>query len=101
MGSAGGACTNIKEHALMNAMKKHIYVTVFFILACYSLIAQKMVDSETDGRYVNVNGARLWVVTVGSTGDPLILIPGGPGGTHYGLRSFDSLSKNHTLIYFD
>lgn len=59
-------------------------------------------DSWTDGQYYSVNGAKLWVVTVG-TGEPLILISGGPGGNHLGLRSFDSLSVkgNIKLIYFD
>src|SRR4051812_49278479 len=77
---------------------------VFFILLISvftTSFTQKIVDSEKDGKYVMVNGARLWVVTVGSSGDPLILIAGGPGGSHYGLRSFDSLSQNQILIYFD
>jgi proline iminopeptidase len=47
-----------------------------------------------------VNGAKLWVVTFGK-GDPIVFIAGGPGGSHPGLRSFDSLAKKHTLIYFD
>ena len=59
-------------------------------------------DSWTDGQYYTINGAKLWVVTVGS-GEPLIIIPGGPGGNHLGYRSFDSLSLkgNIQLIYFD
>lgn len=57
-------------------------------------------DSRTDGKYITVNGAKLWVVTVGK-GDPLILIAGGPGGTHLGLRRFDSLANHYMLIYFD
>jgi proline iminopeptidase len=48
-----------------------------------------------------VNGAKLWVVTVGK-GEPLILISGGPGGAHPGLRRFDSLAKSIIQrIYFD
>jgi proline iminopeptidase len=57
-------------------------------------------DSEKDGKYVTVNGAKLWVVTVGK-GDPMILIAGGPGGAHPGLRRFDSLANHYMLIYFD
>lgn len=59
-------------------------------------------DSHTGGKYITVNGAKLWVVIVGK-GEPLILIPGGPGGVHVGLRSFDSLALkgNIQLIYFD
>ena len=61
----------------------------------------KYPNSLTDGQYYTVNGARLWVVTVGK-GEPLILISGGPGSAHRGLRSFDSLAKsNIQLIYFD
>jgi len=60
----------------------------------------KFPDSWTDGKHVIVNGAKLWVVTFGK-GDPLILIPGGPGGVHVGLRRFDTLANNHMLIYFD
>lgn len=59
-------------------------------------------DSWSGGKYYTINGAKLWVVTAGN-GQPLIIIPGGPGGNHLGYRSFDSLSKkgNIQLIYFD
>jgi proline iminopeptidase len=80
-------------------MKKIIlaFCILFIALASFS---QTYPDSQTDGKYITVNGAKLWVVTFGH-GDPLIFIPGGPGGTHVGLRSFDPLSNNFTLIYFD
>jgi proline iminopeptidase len=45
----------------------------------------KYPDSWTDGQYYTVNGAKLWVVTVGR-GAPLIIIPGGPGSTHLSYR---------------
>lgn len=72
-------------------------------LLFFSLLVSAQVrypDSEKDGRYVTVNGAKLWVVTVGK-GQPMILISGGPGGTHVGLRRFDSLASDNMLIYFD
>jgi len=34
-------------------------------------------------------------------GDPLFIIPGGPGGNHYSYRCFDSLASNNTIVYFD
>ncbi|QEM11627.1 alpha/beta fold hydrolase [Mucilaginibacter rubeus] len=81
---------------------KHLYIIIILFLTATLAKAQvKHVDSWTDGKYVTVNGAKLWVVTVGE-GDPIIFIAGGPGGTHLGLRSFDSLANNHhQLIYFD
>ncbi|MXV50046.1 alpha/beta fold hydrolase [Pedobacter sp. HMF7647] len=82
-------------------MKKSILLS--FILLSFIVVnaQQKTVDSFTDGKYVTVNGAKLWVVTVGE-GDPIIFIAGGPGGAHRGLRSFDPLAaERHQLIYFD
>jgi proline iminopeptidase len=60
----------------------------------------KYPDSATDGKYYTINGSKIWVVTVGK-GKPLFLIAGGPGGTHVGLRSFDSLAAHCQLVYFD
>jgi proline iminopeptidase len=87
---------------------KRLIVFLFISFCCsHYLIGQvkkdtiHYSDSWNDGKYYSVNGAKLWVVTVGK-GEPLILIAGGPGGTHRGLRSFDSLAKsNIQLIYFD
>jgi len=64
------------------------------------LYAQKLPDSFTDGKYVTVNGAKLYVVIAGH-GDPLIIIPGGPGSSHYSYRDFDTLAKDNEIIYFD
>lgn len=79
-------------------MKK--YLLLFTCLLSLWATAQHYPDSQKDGRFVTVNGARLWVVTVGQ-GDPLILIAGGPGGAHLGLRRFDTLAQHYMLIYFD
>jgi proline iminopeptidase len=70
---------------------------LFFTNYCFS---QAFPNSETDGTYYTVNGSKLWTVSFGS-GEPMILIAGGPGGAHVGMRVFDSLSKNCRLIYFD
>ena len=79
---------------------KRIFILTIFCLIHLFLVAQKFPNSFTDGKYVVVNGAKLWVVTVGK-GSPLVLIAGGPGGVHLGLRTFDSLANDHTLVYFD
>lgn len=80
-----------------------MYKLLLLLFACiigHSAFCQPYPDSETGGQYLDVNGARLWVVTVGQ-GAPLVLISGGPGGAHISLRDFDSLAKDNMLIYFD
>lgn len=76
-----------------------------FLLSTFAFLvltanAQKFPDSYTDGKYVSVNGAKLYVVVVGE-GDPMIIIPGGPGGAHPAYRSFDTLAKDNQLIFYD
>ncbi|HEU0064893.1 MAG TPA: hypothetical protein VFQ58_07670, partial [Flavisolibacter sp.] len=61
-------------------MKKIILAFCLLFIALESF-SQTYPDSQADGKYITVNGAKLWVVTFGH-GDPLIFIPGGPGGTH-------------------
>jgi proline iminopeptidase len=77
-------------------------VSLIISLCCIHLLltAQTFPNSFTDGKYITVNGARLWVVLVGK-GEPVVIIPGGPGSNHFGYRSFDSLAGNHTVVYFD
>ena len=80
-------------------MKILINTFLFFILTI-SIYAQNFPDSETDGKYYEVNGAKIWTVSFGN-GEPIFFIAGGPGNAHYYLRSFDSLSTTNTLVYFD
>jgi proline iminopeptidase len=79
---------------------KRLIVLLACVITVYAQAQIVYPDSEKDGKYVTVNGAKLWVVTVGR-GDPVILIAGGPGGAHPGLRRFDSLANHYMLIYFD
>src|SRR5574338_33918 len=71
-----------------------------FVILTISIQAQNFPDSQTDGKYYEINGAKLWVVSFGK-GEPLFFIAGGPGNAHTYLRAFDSLSTTNTLIYFD
>lgn len=80
-------------------MKKILFV-LWLIPFTHYLSAQSFPDSRKDGKYYTVNGAKIWTVSLGK-GDPIFLVAGGPGGSHIGLRKFDSLSRNHTLIYYD
>lgn len=81
---------------------KNFFFLFAGIIISNCLLAQGFPDSWKDGKYYTVNGARIYTVTAG-TGQPVFIIPGGPGGTHVGYRSFDSLSVNSNiqLIYFD
>lgn len=81
------------------SMKSVVFALLLAFLSG-SIAAQTFPDSHTDGKYYEVNGAKLWTVSFGQ-GDPIFFIAGGPGGTHYGLRSFDSLSTTNTLVYYD
>jgi proline iminopeptidase len=72
----------------------------FLLLLSAGAFAQTFPDSQTDGQYYEVNGAKIWTVRFGQ-GEPIFLIAGGPGGAHPGLRSFDSLYTTNTLVYFD
>src|SRR5450432_2292488 len=88
--------TSIKEY---NCMKKVILIFSLTLLHFFEY-AQTLPNSNTDGKYITVNGAKLYVVIAGK-GEPLVIIPGGPGGNHLPYRAFDSLAKNFTIVYFD
>lgn len=76
-------------------------LSILFFLTCTNyLVAQTFPDSQKDGRYYTVNGAKIWVVSFGK-GDPLFVIAGGPGSAHIGMRGFDSLYSNSTLVFYD
>jgi len=83
-------------------MKKILLFGYFLFLITFAF-AQTFPDSWTGGKYYTVNGAKLWTVTSGTGSDPLIIIPGGPGGNHLSYRVFDSLTigTNIQVIYFD
>ena len=80
-------------------MKFYLNILIVIIL-CIAAYGQTFPDSETDGKYYKINGAKIWTVSFGK-GEPLFLIAGGPGNAHSYLRRFDSLSTTNTLIYFD
>ena len=79
---------------------KRISLLISFVFFHLFLFAQTFPSSFTDGKYITVNGAKLWVVLVGK-GEPIIIIPGGPGGNHLAYRRFDSLASTNTIVYFD
>lgn len=83
-------------------MKKLFFLSTL-LLSVALANAQGFPDSWTDGKFYTVNGAKLYTVTVGK-GEPMIIIPGGPGGAHPGYRGdFDSITLNNNIqvIYMD
>ena len=79
---------------------RKIVIVVCLLLNASALLAQTYPDSQTDGKFYTIKGAKIWTVSFGK-GDPLFLIPGGPGNAHYYMRQFDSLAKDNTLVFFD
>lgn len=79
-----------------------IFITLLLCISSLQLVAQQFPDSYTGGKYYTVNGAKLYTVTVGK-GEPLLIIPGGPGSSHPGYRRFDSLTVNSNIqvVYYD
>ncbi len=66
---------------------------------CFTLSSQP--QPEAEGKYVTVGSHRIWYRIVGK-GEPLLLIPGGPGASHsYFWPYFDQLSDSFTVVYFD
>jgi len=74
--------------------------SLLLFLLTISVWSQDFPDSQTDGKYYNINGAKIWTVSFGN-GEPLFFIAGGPGYAHSYLRKFDSLSTTNTLVYLD
>ena len=80
-------------------MKKifSLIITAFIFLSAQT---QNLPSSYTGGKFLTINGAKLWVVIAGK-GEPIVIIPGGPGGNHLSYRSFDSMARTNTMVYFD
>lgn len=56
---------------------------------------------DPGGNYAVINGVKLWY-EINGKGEPLLLIPGGPGFSHlYFMPHFTKLSDNLKIIYFD
>ena len=81
-------------------MKNKILLLSFLLLVFSSMIIAQEIKHPT-GNYAAVNGHKLWYEIEGK-GDPVLLIPGGPGNSHtYFHPWFYELAKNFKVIYFD
>ncbi len=77
---------------------KHILIILLF--GFNVSFSQSFPNSLIDGKYFNINGSKIWTVTVGN-GEPLFIVPGGPGNSHITYRAFDSLYKDCMIVYYD
>jgi proline iminopeptidase len=79
-----------------------IFLVLFFLLAAQiSAQNSKPEIKHPEGNFVLINGSKIWYEAEG-TGEPVLLIPGGPGNSHtYFHPWFSDLAKNYKVIYFD
>jgi hypothetical protein len=74
-------------------------LSLFVIPASAKSTAQKI--RHPPGRFVMIDGARLWYESEGR-GEPLLLIAGGPGFSHsYFHPYFSALRSSHRVVYYD
>jgi len=75
-------------------------ILFFILISCPLTIFSQHID-HPNGNYALINGAKIWYETEGK-GEPLLIIPGGPGNSHtYFHPWFSELAKNFRLIYLD
>jgi proline iminopeptidase len=85
-------------HSFLEINFPAIFTAVFLFL--FSAMAFAQIKNASDS-FATVNGEKIWYQIKG-TGEPVILIPGGPGSSHgVFLPWFDDLSGNFKVVYFD
>ncbi len=86
---------------MKNIYFKKIILMLIFLSAGAQISAQNSGIKHPEGNYVLINGSKIWYETEG-TGEPVLLIPGGPGNSHtYFHPWFSDLAENYKVIYID
>lgn len=80
-------------------IQKSILLAFSLVLTVIKGTAQS-IPVEPPGRYISVNGHRIWVHVFGQ-GEPILFIPGGPGAAHHFWPDMNVFSSKYTLIYYD
>jgi len=80
------------------------YIIFIIVISFFSIENNVFAQSsakEPEGQFVIINGHRIWYNITGK-GEPLLVIPGGPGGSHNYFQPYmDRLADFVQLIYFD
>jgi len=84
----------------MNAGFVRLRLSIFFLMCLSFPIMGQNSTIHPEGKYLTINGSKLWVEIEGS-GEPLLLIPGGPGDAHYFHPEFSILASTCQVICFD
>ncbi len=78
-----------------------VFVKAIVIMAIVSISNWPLSAQDPGENYALINGAKIWYEISGE-GDPLLLIPGGPGFSHlYFTPHFAKFSDRFRIIYFD
>jgi proline iminopeptidase len=91
------------KNVAMHQLAQRLAAVIFILSLASSAFAQgsPTPNSTPEGRFVVVNGAKLWYEIEGK-GEPLLLIAGGPGASHsYLYPYFSVLADSYRVIYFD
>jgi len=91
------------KHILARKLLVAVFATLLIFLVPVSNYPQttSFKIEHLQGDYVMVNGAKLWYESEGK-GEPLLLIAGGPGGSHSCFHPyFSALADSYRVIYFD
>ena len=87
------------NNSSLKLLKVIVKAIIFIILV--SIDSNRTLLAQDPGNYTVINGAKLWYETSGK-GEPLLLIPGGPGFSHvYFTPHFAKLSDKFNIIYYD
>jgi proline iminopeptidase len=92
----------MNRNKFLMKMKAYIIfcIIISFFTNCQNVFAQNS-TKESGGKYVIINGHRIWYSITGK-GEPLLIIPGGPGASHNYFEPYmDRLADFVQLIYFD
>ena len=85
----------------MTVRLRSTLLVLIFVLAAAAGRAQAGDVQHPPGKFVTVMGKKIWYEVEGQ-GEPLLLIPGGGGGSHdYYHPYFAELSKSFRVVYYD